>query len=76
MPHFFIRTNAMSPNPGPWTHEKAKAVCDRHHGKLVHLWHDDPESPGVAYMLVEEGNLDGLTKDLHAHEVLTLHNPR
>lgn len=73
MPHFFIKTNPSSPNPGPWTHARAKEVAERHRGKLEHLWHDDPSNPQAAYILVEDGDREGLAKDFHAHEVLTLH---
>jgi hypothetical protein len=76
MPHFFLKMNAVSSNPGRWTHERVRAVSNRHHGKLQHLWHDDPDNPKVAYVLIEDGDLDGLTKDLQVLEVVTLHTPR
>jgi hypothetical protein len=76
MPHFFFKLSADSPNPGRWTRERVKAVSDRHRGKLSHVWYDDPDSPTVAYVLIEDGDRDGLEADLAAHEVLTLHEVR
>ena len=73
MPHFFITTNALTPNPGRLTRQRASEVCSRHHGKLAHFWHDDPANPQTAYILVEDGDLDGLLQDLHAHHIVTLH---
>jgi len=76
MPHFFFKTRAESENPGRWTHDKAKGVTERHKGKLKNVWHDDPDNPQVAYMLIEDGDLDGMKQDLHAYEVTVLHTPR
>jgi hypothetical protein len=73
MPHFFIRTAPTSPNPGRWTHEHARDVCARHHGTLEHVWVDDPDDPQVAWILVKDGDRDGLAGDFHALDVVTLH---
>jgi hypothetical protein len=73
MPHFFIQVSPSTPNPGPLKRTRVEEVCKKHNAKLEHYWHDDPENPTVGYILVEEGNLDGLRADLHAHDVVTLH---
>jgi hypothetical protein len=75
MPHFFIKLPPDSPNPGRWTHARVHEVCERHSGKLEHFWHDDPANPGTAYALVENGDADGISAELHAHETLALHRP-
>ena len=75
MPHFFIRLPLDSPNPGRWTRAKLQEVCARHHGTLEHFWHDDPASPGAAFVLVQNGDRDKMSADLHAHDTLTLHHP-
>lgn len=74
MPHFFIKTNVDSPNPGRWTHGRAQEICARHHGRLENVWYDDANAPQTAYVLVENGDLDGLSTDFHATEVTTLHD--
>ena len=45
-----------------------------HKGTLEHLWHDDPSDPQVAYMLIRDGDPEGLKQDLHAHEVIALYD--
>jgi hypothetical protein len=76
MPHFFFKMDAVSSNPGRWTRGRVRAVSSRHHGKLQHLWHDDPDDPKVAYVLIEDGDLEGLSRELNPHEVVTLHEAR
>ena len=73
MPHFFIKVSPSSPNPGRLVRSRVEAVCRRHNAKLEHYWHDDPANPSVGYILVEEGDLAGLSADLDVHEVVTLH---
>jgi hypothetical protein len=74
MPHFFIISDATTPNPGRWTRERAAEVVHSHHGTLEHLWFDDLSNPQKAYFLVKDGDLDGLSTGLHAHEITTLYD--
>lgn len=73
MPHYFIKLNATTPNPGPLKRDRVAEVCRRHNAKLEHYWHDDPADPVVGYVLVEEGDINELSAELAAHEVVTLH---
>lgn len=73
MPHYFIQTNPTTPNPGRWTRARVDEVAKRHHGTLEYLWFDDPDDPSHAYVLVKDGDIDGLLADLHGHEVTLLH---
>lgn len=73
MPHNFIKLNATTPNPGRWTRARADEIVKRHHGTLEYLWFDDPDEPTHAFVLVKDGDVDGLIQDLHAHEVRQLH---
>lgn len=73
MPHNFIRTNATTPNPGRWTRTTVEEIARRHHGKLEHLWFDDPDHPNQAYMLVRDGDVDALMRELHGQQVTVLH---
>ena len=73
MPHFFIALDPSSPNPGRRTRAHVEEICGRHGGKVEHFWHDDPANPTTAYLLVESGNSEGLSKDLQAREIVTLH---
>jgi hypothetical protein len=75
MPHFFIKIPPSSSNPGPWTRARLEEVVSKHKGTLEHFWHDDPKSPGSAYILVQNGDSKALATELHAHETLTLHHP-
>jgi hypothetical protein len=74
MPHYFIKLSATTPNPAPLKRERVAEACQRHNGKLEYYWHDDPVNPVVGYVLVEEGDIDGLSAELAAHEVVTLHS--
>jgi hypothetical protein len=76
MPHYFIKLSPTTPNPGPLTRDHVAEVCRRHNAMLEHYWHDDPVNPAVGYILVEEGDIDGLSAEVAAHEVLTLHRVR
>jgi hypothetical protein len=73
MPHFFITMGVSSPNPGRRTRSHVEEVCGRHRGKLEHFWHDDPANPNTAYLLVENGDVDALSKELQAQDIVTLH---
>ena len=73
MPHNFIKLPPATPNPGRWTRSSVEAIVTKHHGHLEYLWFDDPARPEHAYVLVRDGNLDGLMTDLHGHEVQVLH---
>ena len=76
MPHFFFRLGSDSPHhPRHWTHEKAKAAATKHKATLQHVWHDDPKDPKAAYVLVEGGDADALSKELGADDVVALHPP-
>ena len=74
MPHFFITLEASTPNPGPRKRSHVEEACGRHRGKLEHFWHDDPANPKTAYLLVENGDVDALSKELQAHDIVTLHH--
>jgi hypothetical protein len=73
MPHSFIQVSPTSPNPGRLMRTRVEEVCSRHNAKLEHFWHDDPANPSVGYILVEGGDIDGLSADLDVHDVVTLH---
>jgi hypothetical protein len=70
VPHNFIKTAPKTPNPGPWTHARVNEIAARHHGVLEHLWFDDPHDPTAAYVLIKDGDVDGLMADLNG-QVLT-----
>ena len=72
MPHNFVKINAMSPNPGLRTRENVEPICKTHHGKFENLWYDGAQNPTYAYLLVKDGDLDGILRDLHALEVTVL----
>lgn len=72
VPHNFIRINAMAPNPGRRTREEVEPICARHHGKFEHLWFDDDRQPNFAYVLVQDGDVDGMLQDLHGHSIIRL----
>jgi hypothetical protein len=67
VPHNFIRINAVAPNPGRWTRDKVEPICTLHNGKFEHLWFDDDRQPNFAYVLVQDGDVDGMLHDLHGH---------
>ena len=73
MPHNFVKTPPGPPNPGRWSRGRVDEIVKRHHGTLVGLFFDDPTNPTHAYVLVKDGNVDGLMADLHGHEVQVLH---
>jgi hypothetical protein len=72
VPHNFVKINAMTPNPGLRTREKVESVCKSHHGKFENLWFDGANNPTYAYVLVKDGDLDGILHDLHGLEVIEL----
>jgi hypothetical protein len=73
MPHNFIKIPPATPNPGRWTRSRVEEIVKHHHGKLEYLWFDDPSAPTHAYVLVKDGDIDGLMTDLHGAEVRVLH---
>jgi hypothetical protein len=72
VPHNFVKINAMSPNPGLRTRENVEPIIEKHHGKFENLWFDGAKSPTYAYVLVKDGDLDGILHDLHGLEVIRL----
>ena len=72
MPHNFMRINAVTPNPGRRRREDVESICKRHHGQLENLWFDDQADPSYAYVLVKDGDVDGMLQDLHGQELLRL----
>jgi hypothetical protein len=74
VPHNFIKTAPKTPNPGPWTHARVDEIAKRHHGTLVHLWFDDPHEPTAAYVLIKDGDLDGLMSDLNGQVLIRLYD--
>jgi hypothetical protein len=73
VPHNFIKMQPTTPNPGRWTKDRVKQICDKHQGKLEYLWFDDKDNPTVGYALVKDGNAQGMAAELKAHEVIELH---
>ena len=73
MPHNFVKINAMTPNPGLRTRANVKSACEKHGGKFVNLWFDDPKNPTYAYVLVKDGDLDRILHELHGLEVIRLY---
>lgn len=72
MPHNFVKINVTSPNPGRRTRANVDPICRKHHATLEYLWFDDDEDPTFAYVLVKDGDIDGIMQDLHAHQVVRL----
>lgn len=74
MPHNFMKISPDTPNPGRRTRASVKEICEKHHGTFEYLWFDEPDSPNEAYVLVKDGDLDGIVRDLQAREVITLYD--
>lgn len=74
MPHNFIKISPNTPNPGRRTRADVKAICEKHHGTFEYLWFDEVEAPTRAYVLVEDGDLDGMVHDFEAQEVIRLYD--
>lgn len=72
MPHNFIRISVDTPNPGRRRRRDVEAVCAKHNGSFEYLWFDHDSSPKYAYVLVEDGDVDGIARDLHGQQVITL----
>ena len=72
MPHNFVKVNVISPNPGRRTRANVEPIVHKHHGTLEYLWFDDDEDPTYAYVLVKDGDIDGIMQDLHGHQVVRL----
>ncbi len=73
MPHNFVRINAKTPNPGRRTRAEVEPVCKKHHGAFEYLWFDDDQNPTYAYVLVKDGDVDGIMQDLHGQQVIRLY---
>jgi hypothetical protein len=43
-----------------------------HKGEFENLWYDGVDNPTYAYVLVKDGDLDGILRDLHGLEVIRL----
>ena len=76
VPHNFIKSNATSPNPGQWSVQKVTEIAQKHHGHFEHLWFDAPpdQNPSTAFIVIEDGDVDGLMNDLHGHELVQLYD--
>lgn len=72
MPHNFIKVNAVTPNPGLRKRADVEEICKQHNGTFEALWFDDEDNPTFAYVLVKDGDLEGILDGLHAHEVIRL----
>jgi hypothetical protein len=72
VPHNFVKINAVTSNPGRRTCAEVASACERHGGTFERLWFDDPDDPTFAYVLVKDGNLDGILDALRGREVLRL----
>ncbi len=72
MPHNFLKINAVTPNPGRRTRGQVDAICRKHRGSFEYLWFDDDANPTFAYVLVKDGDVDGLMQDLHGEQVIRL----
>lgn len=72
MPHNFIRISVDTPNPGRRRRRDVEAVCAKHRGSFEYLWFDDAESPTSAYVLVEDGDIDAIARELHGQQVIRL----
>lgn len=69
MPHNFIQMPADTPNPGRRTENDVKDICDTHHGEFVRLLFDARRNPTSAYVLVKDGDVDGMLADFHGQQV-------
>ena len=72
MPHNFIKINATTPNPGLRTRADVERIVAEHHGELDGFWFDDRHAPRSAWVLVRDGDVDGLMADLHGHQLIRL----
>ena len=72
MPHNFLKITAVSPNPGRRHRANVEPICRKHHGQFEYLWFDDDQNPTYAYVLVKDGDVDGMMQDLHGQEVIRL----
>lgn len=76
MPHNFIRISPDTPNPGRRRRSDVEAVCAKHGGSFEYLWFDDEAAPGSAYVLVEDGDIDAIARELHGQQVIKLFKAR
>ena len=72
MPHNFIKINATTPNPGRRTRADVENIVTEEGGVLDNLWFDDKQNPNHAYVLVKDGDIDGMIAKLHGHQVIRL----
>jgi hypothetical protein len=72
VPHNFIKINAVTPNPGLRRSADVEKLCKKNQGTFENLWFDDEDKPTYAYVLVKDGDVEGMLDDLHGHEVIRL----
>jgi hypothetical protein len=72
MPHNFIRVTADTPNPGRRRRQDVDTVCTKHGGHLEYLWFDHDTTPSHAYLLVRDGNVDEIRRELDADQAIRL----
>jgi hypothetical protein len=72
VPHNFIKINATTPNPGRRRREDIERVVTDEGGVLDNVWFDDNQAPNHAYVLVKDGDVDGMIAKLHGHSVVRL----
>jgi hypothetical protein len=75
VPHNFIKINATTPNPGLRRREDVEEIVRRHHGELVDLWFDDRKNPAHSWVMIANGDVDGMMNDLHGHQLIRLWLP-
>jgi hypothetical protein len=72
VPHNFIKINATTPNPGRRRREDVEQIVTEEGGVLDNLWFDDKQTPAHAYVLVKDGDIDGMIAKLNGHQVIRL----
>ena len=72
MPHNFIKINATTPNPGRRKRDDVERIVVEEGGVLDNLWFDDKDAPNHAYVLVKDGDIDGMIAKLNGHQVIRL----
>jgi hypothetical protein len=64
VPHNFIRISANTPNPGLRKPDDVKRICNKHAGTFQCLLFDADTRPQSAYVLVKDGDVDGILAEL------------
>jgi hypothetical protein len=72
MPFHWFSLDPVSPNPGRWHRGRIAELCRAHGARLEGFWVDREHDARTAYVLVEDGDADGLEAALHASERLEL----